>query len=136
MLQSLQNLQQKHQLGVAHADSLRDEVIRVVFSAGERNWEIYIYDEFHDFNIERQLLCVYLALRALDDYNQETDFLTWCYSYRLDATESYWLNYYRGLGDIVKQIEAIIGPIDPIIPQLDYELRSGAYSALLKFQNR
>lgn len=110
----------------------RDELLLVNFESKKGSWELYIQDEGKDYDEPNQILCLYLVLKSLDDYKDETDFLAWSNFYGLDDFDVFWLDYYRSLDKIVYEIEFHFGKIDPFINSFDYELRSGAFQELTK----
>lgn len=113
--------------------ALLDQLIPVDFLFNGVHYNLYIDDEYSDFNEENQQLCLYLVLRSLVDYKEEDDFLNWCALLGLNASDSEWLNYYKLLGSIVQDIEKKAGEIGAFIPDLDYQLRSGAFYELANF---
>lgn len=106
-------------------------LFKVLFSSGNHSWEIFIEDECGDYNENNQLLCVFLVLIALEDYEVTKDYPEWCTQYGLDSAESKWLNYYRELNQIYNSIKDKLGSVDSCISPFDQELRSGAFAELL-----
>ena len=129
-LQELHNLQQNFALEVVATDSSKDHMIGVCFQALDKQWHLFIEDEFNDFHPENQLMCLFLVLKALEDYNDEPDFLAWTNYHSLNPADPFWLQYYRDFGPIYDEIATTIGPIDPMISDLDYQLGSGVMYAL------
>lgn len=116
------------------AGTVYGDLIQVDFLCNGVHYNLYIDDEYNDFNESNQLLCLYLVLRSLKDYKEEDDFLKWCNLYSLNASDSNWLNYYRSLGFITQAIEKDAGEIKIFITDLDYQLRSGAFYELVNLQ--
>lgn len=104
---------------------------KVRFIIKEESWEIYIDDEYKYFDVSKQLLCIYLVLSALEDYQEATDYLQWCKHNGLNASETLWLVYYKELGKSHAAIESKLHKIDSCISSFDYQLRAGAFSELL-----
>ena len=130
-IEQLVALQKKYGLSVASKGTVKDRMILVDFAADGKSWPLYIEDEYNDFDSEKQLLCIFLTLRALEDFQESSDFTDWCKQSFLDASNPDWLTYYKELGYRHTEIEETIGPIDSFINSLDYQLRSGAFSALV-----
>ncbi|MEQ8302916.1 MAG: hypothetical protein RIB47_05965 [Cyclobacteriaceae bacterium] len=131
-IDQLIRLQKTFNMRVEQSSSSTDgSFIQVVLQAGEHFWEIYIDNEYRYFNTDRQLVCLYLVLSALENYETAEDYLEWCRDNELDASDTKWLNYYRGLGRISHEVESIIGKIECFIASYDYEFRAGAFAALL-----
>ncbi len=114
--------------------TIRDHLICVDFLFNGTNYNLYIDDEYKDFDEENQSLCLYLVLRSIIDYKEEDDFLKWCNLYALNASEHHWLSYYRSLGEIIGEIERKTGELRVFIADLDYQLRSGAFYELTNLQ--
>lgn len=127
----LKNYQKDHSIRVELLGS-KESLLQVMFHSSSGSWEIFIEDEYHDFEESNQLICIYLCLRSLEDYVEEPDFLTWSNLYGIDDFDPFWLDYYRGLAKIRYEIEFHLGEIDSFINSLDYELRSGAIHELTK----
>lgn len=130
-LNNLTLLIKRHQL-VVTADEKKDSLIGIYFETNRSKWKLYIEDECGDFDLKNQALCIYLTLKSLEDYRELSDFLEWSNYYYLNASDSFWLQYYRDLGSVYAAIEKEIGKIDPFIAGIDYELRSGAFDALVR----
>lgn len=126
----LKNLVGKHHLHVDSDNQKKDGLIHVRFHVENKIWELFIEDEYNDLDTNNQIISAYLVLLALDNYKCEKDFTDWCRTYNLDSGSAFWLNYYKDLAIKIPEIESIIGKIDPIIPALDYTLRSGAFMEL------
>lgn len=129
-INQLTALQQKHELKVIPRGSTTDNLISVDFVSKEKSWHLYIEDEYGDFNAEKQLMCIFLVLRALEDYQEANDFLDWCKQSGLNANNPQWLPYFKDLKTRYAEIKNTLGEIDSIILSLDYQLRSGAFYQL------
>jgi hypothetical protein len=113
--------------------SVNSTFFKVRFSMDDEAWEIFIDNEYKYFDESKQLLCIYLVLSALEDYKEATDYLQWCKHNGLNASELQWLEYYKELGESYATIENRLHKIDSCISSLDYQLRSGAFAALLNY---
>ena len=113
-------------------DVEKGDFFQVRFYIAEQYWNIYIDDEYGDFDPKKQLLCIYLVLRALEDYEEASDYLQWCLHHALEASDSSWLSYFRNLTKAYDQIKAKLGAINSFISSLDYQLRSGAFAELVE----
>ena len=130
-LENLRTLQNKHNLSVTPWNGPSKEgMIPVSFCVGKKSYNIYIYDEYEDFDLGNQLLCVYLVLSSLEDYQENQDYLVWCDN-QMITPDDIWLQYYRDLASMYSEIKKSLGQIDSYIPHLEYELRSGSYYQLL-----
>lgn len=99
---------------------------------GENAWLILVDDEYNDLREANQLMCLYLCLRSLENYQYEPDFLKWCMHHNADASDFNLLQYYRSLGKTTYEVEQLIGTIDSRISSLDYELRTGIIRELVQ----
>jgi hypothetical protein len=132
-IDKLKSLQQRHHFKVRLV-SADGSLLLVTLATGGYTWSLFVDDEYGDFNERQPLLCLYLVLRALEDYKDEHDFLKWCNLYGLSPDDVTWLTYYRGLAKSYREIVTVLGEPDSCINSLDYQLRSGAFSALLRLE--
>lgn len=102
----------------------------VIFSINNKSWNIYVYDEYEDFDESKPLISFYLTLVALDEYWISEDYLEWCLGYGLDSKENKWLEHFRDLATIYREIEGILGKVDQCISNYDYTLRTGLGRAI------
>ncbi|MFZ1805618.1 MAG: hypothetical protein WAU36_00260 [Cyclobacteriaceae bacterium] len=123
-------LQQKHGLKVVPRGNTVDNLISVDFFSKDKSWHLFIEDEYGDFNSEKQLMCIFLVLRALEDYDEASDFLDWCNQSGINANDSLWLPYFKDLATSYAEIKNTLGEIDSVILSLEYQLRSGAFYEL------
>ncbi|MBN7816762.1 hypothetical protein [Algoriphagus pacificus] len=130
-LEKLKAFQKAHDIKIQLLGE-RDELLLVNFESNKGSCELYIQDEGEDYDESNQILCLYLVLKSLEDYKDETDFLAWSNFYGLDDFDVFWLDYYRSLDKRVYEIEFHFGKIDPFINSFDYELRAGAFQELTK----
>ena len=129
-IKMLKSLQIRHHLKVGLASDV-GPLLEVTLSTLDASWNLFVDDEYADFNDKRQLLCLFLVLRSLEDYNDEDDYFKWCALYGLNPAEDKRLRYYQVLAKTYREIVSVIGEPDSCINSLDYQLRSGAFSALL-----
>ncbi|MCB9195187.1 MAG: hypothetical protein H6598_03095 [Flavobacteriales bacterium] len=106
----------------------------VRFTINDQSWEIFIDDEYRDFDLNKPLACLYLTLLALDIYNSSDDYLCWCSQYGLNASELKWLTYFQSLETTIVEIKNVLGEVDPCISDYDYTLRTGVVQELLNFR--
>ncbi|MEN2282091.1 hypothetical protein AAGF08_08125 [Algoriphagus sp. SE2] len=130
-IQKLKEYQEQNGIKISLLGS-RDELLHIQLESNKGNWKLYIQDECGDFDEKNQLVCLYLTLKSLEDYVEETDFLAWSNFYDLDDFDTYWLDYYKSLDKIRYEIEFHFGKIDSFIDSLDYELRAGAFQELTR----
>jgi hypothetical protein len=127
-IEKLEELTETHAFTFTPGDRLADWIVEVHVSRGTGSWDLLIYDEYHDFDVSKPTLCLYLLLAALDDYRQSKDYPQWCRENMLDPDKH--LAYYHNLATVYREIESITGPIDPYISSYCYEMRTGPYAAL------
>ncbi len=104
----------------------------IEFSIDKKSWKIYVDDEYHDFDLDKPLACLYLTLLALDTYDYSDDYLNWCNQYGLDSSDLKWLDYFKTLDSIYQEVKTTLGKIDPCISDFDYTLRTGVVDELVK----
>jgi len=129
-IKQLATLQQKYNLKVIPRGDIKDNLIPVDFISSNKSWYLYISDEYKDFHPENQLMCIFLVLKTLEDYEESSDFLVWCNQYGLNASHIHWLSYFKELDNRYTEIKNTLGTIDSIISSLEYQLRSGAFYEL------
>ncbi|NOY51354.1 MAG: hypothetical protein GXO88_12450 [Chlorobi bacterium] len=98
----------------------------VSFTLGGKTFEIYADDELSDFDIKDPILDLLVVLRELAYYKNCYDYDLWCSEQMLDLKDITVLSYYRSLGGIYREIEHILGKIDPLISDWDFEMNIGA----------
>jgi hypothetical protein len=72
----------------------------------------------------------FLVLRSLENHKNGDDYLKRCNLYGLNPLEDNGLSYYRALAKTYHEIVLATGEQDSCINSWDYQLRSGAFSAL------
>ncbi len=117
-------------------DSIDEFNFWVEVKSRSRSWEIFIQDEYNDFDPEKPLIALWLVFDALEEYEEGDDFLTWCTGYGLDPSNSKLLDYYRALGKTLVEVKKTFGTIDSWIAPLEYQLRTGVILELLDPKNQ
>ncbi len=132
-IEALQQYLRKHRITIEKTEDapILDWIFFVKLGIGDRSWKILVDDEYNDFDVRNPLACLFLTLNALDTYHDSDDYLVWCKELMLNVSDSILLDYYRSLAQTYREIEAIIGPIDPQIKPFDYEFRTGVVKALI-----
>ncbi|MCE7995534.1 MAG: hypothetical protein HEP71_26380 [Roseivirga sp.] len=132
-IKRLKLLQDQYALRVSAIDTpTADKPFRVELRLKGQSWLLYIEDEYGDFSMRNQLACLFLVLRSLENYEKAEDYINWCVEHDLDASDNRWLDYFLGLEWLHREIKEAIGKIEPGISFRDYQLRSGAYHALMQ----
>lgn len=132
-IDSLTHYFRTHSIEIRRLGDFRHhDLIHVMFSVDGSSWNLYVDDEYKDFSEKRPLVCLYLVLFSLEMYLESKDFLDWCNQWYLDAKSPTWLEYYRDLGTMTREIEQKLGTIDSHISSYDYQLRTGVVNALLE----
>ena len=109
-------------------DTIREDLFFVKLTIGSKSWNILIDDEYKDYSKDKPLVNWFLVLYALDAYNECDDILEWSNAHGIASTRL--LDYYKALATIYREVEGVIGKIDPCISSYDYSLRTGRVSAL------
>jgi len=133
-IEQLANLYQKHRISIKINGERKQDLTPVLLGTDTKDYLLYVEDEYLDFNVEKPLICLFLILRTLEDYDDCEDFLAWCRLYNLDSSDPEWQHYYRGLSEIYSALETSWGSVDSYISSLDYQLRSGVFYSLLNFK--
>jgi hypothetical protein len=122
----------EHEVSVSFSGKIVDELLSVTLKSKSKEWELFIDNEYDDFDVTNQPVCIYLALRALDDYCIEQNFKNWSRYYSLGSNSAEWKTYFDYLGKAYDEIETEWGSIDTFLKDDDYLMCDGAYVELLK----
>jgi len=130
-LNSLLELKNANEIRVSLLPSRIDDLQWVTFTIKSSSWNILIDDEYNDLNESSQLMCLFLVLRELEIYQEESDYLKWSAQMGTNINNTDLLVYYKQLGKSIFEIESFIGHIDSQITDLDYQLRTGVIKELI-----
>ena len=120
--QQLQELIIKFNIHVEVKPHFSKELREIELHIGRKFWKLLIDDEYLYLNKKKQPISFYMVLRELSIYEEEDDFLSWCHQNGSDASSQEILSYYRGLDSTYLEVKEILGIIDPLISDYDYEL--------------
>ncbi len=107
----------------------KDYTFWAKLSVNDRNWKLYVDDEFGDLDISKPVMGLFLTLSTLLDYSETQDYLEWCKVSNIDQNDE-WLDYYRSLAQITQELEQELGSLDPIVSQYDYTMNTGVAKQL------
>lgn len=131
-IERLRNYFEKFKIEITKCDNpIRDDFFLVKLTIDANSWEIYTDDEYHDFSESSPLMCLFLIFTSLKIYIESDDYLVWTNQNNIDASDLNWLNYYKSLDAIYKNIENKVEKIDPCISAFDYSLRTGVVDSLI-----
>lgn len=137
-IEELKEVHQKHEvkITVSTKDFLDGNMgyPAVVFSLKANSFHIFVDDEYQDFKNNNPLLSLCLILRELDYYSDSNDYVLWCKEHQLEPNNTQVLSYFRSLAGTYREIEKILGTIDSIINDFDFEMNAGAAFELRKKQ--
>ena len=103
---------------------------------GNKRYELYAYDEVSDLSENNPLLNLCLVLMALEDYQEEPDYLTWCRSYGLPPANDAIRQWHMSLRSLYPELEKRLGnTIDPFVSRYDWELNAGAAQELRRMSD-
>lgn len=119
------------EVSVSYTGKIVDELLSVTLKSKDKEWNLFIENEYDDFDVNNQPVCIYLVLRALDDFRIEANFKNWSGYFSLEHND-HWKGYYAYLGKAYAEIETLWGSIDTFIKDDDYLMCDGAYVELLK----
>ncbi|MEL6252590.1 MAG: hypothetical protein AAFR87_11315 [Bacteroidota bacterium] len=106
------------------------ESLAILFSIQDKSFELYIKDEYKDWQEENQAMCLCLALRELEEYEEEADYLSWCKARGYSGNLELIRQYHMDLRGIYREVQEILGEIDAQISDWDFELNAGAAQEL------
>ena len=124
----------EQQVSLSFSGEIVDELLSVTLRSKDKEWNLFIENEYDDFDIDNQPVCIYMALRALDDYRIEGDYKSWIGYFSLENND-HWKKYYEYLGNAYTEMETLWGGIDTFLKDEDYLMCDGAYVELLKSMN-
>lgn len=131
-IEKLKSYLEGRKISFLRIDSEDPYFFPVLISINNQSWKIFIDDEYEHFNLDNSLICLYLILSALEEYEESSDYLQWCKFNNLNASDLNWLDYYKALETTYLEIESELGEIDACISDYDYTLRTGVTEELLK----
>jgi hypothetical protein len=108
----------------------KDNYHAVHFTLDGKTFDMYADDELSDFDFSEPVLDLIVLLRELMYYKNCYDYDLWCSEQMLDLKDITVLSYYRSLGGIYREIEHILGKIDPLISDWDFKMNIGAIKFL------
>ena len=102
----------------------------VEFQISGENFSLFVDDEFSDFRKNYPLLNFCLVLRELDGYKYTSEYEVWCQERSFDSSDETIKEAFKNLKYVTNEVEKILGKIDPIISDWDFEMNTGAAQAL------
>ncbi|MCH2233138.1 MAG: hypothetical protein MK078_02710 [Crocinitomicaceae bacterium] len=102
----------------------------VEFQISGENFSLFVDDEFSDFRKNYPLLNFCLVLRELDGYKYTSEYEVWCQERFFDSSDETIKEAFKNLKYVTNEVEKILGKIDPIISDWDFEMNTGAAQAL------
>ena len=106
------------------------ESLAISFSIRERSFELFIEDEYKDWQEKNQALCLCLALRELEEYEEEADYFSWCNARGYPGNIERIRQYHMDLRRIYREVEEVLGEIDAQVSNWDFEMNAGAAQEL------
>jgi hypothetical protein len=119
-------------LSLSESSFLR--LVPVLFTINNKCCTLYIDDEYSDVSHKNTLLNTELCLRALEDLDTSTDFLSWCNEVQLNPNNPKLLEYYKTATQFCAQISACFknNKVASFVSDLDFSLNAGAAHYLRK----
>ncbi len=102
------------------------------FTLSGKSFDIYLDDELEDLKFNYPLLNLCLVLRELEGYEDAEDYLIWCQDRYFKPENEEIRAYHMSLGETYREVEKIIGKVDSMISDWDFEMGSGASWVLRK----
>ncbi len=95
------------------------------FSILDKQFNLFVDDEFDDLKVNSNPLSVCIALRALESYDFAEDYLVWCTQHNFDAADMQVRDHFQNLGEIVAWFAKNQIQVDSFISDFDFELNAG-----------
>ena len=96
----------------------------VHFTISGEQFSLFVDDEFSDFKKN------YHLLRELDGYKFTSEYENWCQERFFEPDNEQVKSAFENLRSVTEKVESILGEIDPIISDWDFEMNAGAAQAL------
>lgn len=126
-----------------HSCKIRISPIPNTFLNGDKTWPgviveldsrketLYLFDEYNDLSPTNYLLNLHLFLLAMEDYEESSDYLSWCQEYGVNPSNSEFRNYHIDLAPLFPILkENLGGVIQSPISKMDWQLNAGAAEVL------
>jgi hypothetical protein len=81
--------------------------------SGDKSWELLVYDEYHDLDEQNPLICLYLCLYTLEDYQDTDDYLQWAKENMIKAPD--FIHYYKTLDAVYRDWKNMLGEVKSYI---------------------
>jgi len=111
------------------------DALWVKLKINKQFWEIYVDDEYKDFNPQKPILGFYLILSSLETYKDSPDFLVWAKENHINISEPKWKWYYSSLEKTYLEIEKLLGRINSHVSCFDYNMHTALGLALIKLED-
>lgn len=103
----------------------------------ERQFRVFIEDEYEDLLLPDPRIPVVLALREFELIEESTDYLNWCRMLAVAASSEVLRNYYQ---ETVRELPELMlyfdsGELTSFISDLDFQLNAGAMQWLRSWDN-
>ena len=129
----LQNKMQAYAVLVQPLEKISTSgLFKVAVTSNKNIWELYIEDEYGLLGNYNRVTDLFLLLHNLRTYQESDDYPDWCVYHNIPPEDSKWLNYFRELSRIYREMKQALGGLDPCISTFDFELGAGDFQALLK----
>ena len=133
----LNKILKDHKIEVIIYDQFLAENLNVratLLTIGERNFNLFIGDEYEDYKYNNPVLNLCLVLRELEHYSEINDYFLWCDEIMVDPNNTEVLSYFRSLGSIYREVEKILGKINSYVTDFDFTLNANAAQYMRKFK--
>ena len=131
-IENLKTILSSHSISIFYQEKKANCLQLVHLSISKQIFPIYTQDEYDDLSLNNPLLNLCLVLRELEIYQESSDYLNWCNTQGVNASDETIRKYYMSLDNSYTVIEKIIGKIDSQINDLDFQLNAGAAWELRK----
>ena len=106
--------------------------LAIALHIDQQEFRLYLEDEYRDWDEANPAMCLCLALRELEEYEEEEDYLTWCTARGYEAGDEKIRSYHMDLRHTYAAVEKLLGKIDSPISDWDFEMNAGVAQALRK----
>lgn len=138
-IKELKNLIEQFRISVEITDNkylANDyDYIQLEIILQDKQFNLFVQDEYEDLKEENQPLCLCLVLLELEEYMEEDEYSAWCNARKLPAGNVEVRDYYIDLRTTYSAIEQIIGVIESPVSPSDFKQNTEIVKALRKLDN-
>lgn len=126
MSSSYQHLKSELDKGVISFKAVHTNgsLFRIDFLANDKEYHLWLDDEYGDISAENTPLTWLMCLFAIETYEESEDILSWAKEYNLTLTDEV-IAYYKTLPELINHLRRAGLNLTPPLSYYDYHLGAG-----------